>query len=73
MALCHMLRERRLALGVTQVELSDRLGLVSRSTLCNWEHGRHSPYLPMLVRWVAELGWELAVGEPWVGLEDDEL
>ncbi|MBD7979316.1 MULTISPECIES: helix-turn-helix transcriptional regulator [Oerskovia] len=48
-------RARRAALGLTQAELAERLG-VSRQTVISIERGRFDPSLPLAFRLSALLG-----------------
>lgn len=53
-------RERRLALGLTQVELAARAGM-TQSALSRLEGGGTVPTIPVLDRIAAAMGAELAV------------
>lgn len=44
------LRVRRQALGLSQEDLADRLG-VRRDTVCTWENGRRMPNAEVLFTW----------------------
>lgn len=46
---------RRMALGISQKALAERMG-VRRSHLAGLERGYRSPTLPMLILWTRELG-----------------
>lgn len=59
-----LLREARLAAGVSQQDLADRAG-TSRPTLSAYEHGRKVPSVDTFQRLMAGLGWQLGV-EPTV-------
>lgn len=55
------MRLRRIGLGVSIVDLADRLG-VSRGRIHDWEAGRRMPKTSELMgRWCVELGVELEV------------
>ncbi len=57
------LRERRLALGITQVELARRINRCPQD-LCNWENARlGDPSLRSLDTWCAGLGLKLVAVE----------
>lgn len=47
-----VIRERRLALGLTQEELADKIG-VSAPAVSKWEKGCHILTLPCCQRWLA--------------------
>lgn len=49
-----MLRQRRLALGIEQVELARRLGCTP-GFVANVEAGRRYPATPLLFQWAREL------------------
>lgn len=55
-----LLREARLAAGLSQEELAQRVG-TSRTTLSAYEHGRKSPTLATAARVLDGAGCELAV------------
>lgn len=48
-------KDRRLALGLTQGELAERLG-VSRQTIISIEGGRYDPSLPLALKLAVALG-----------------
>lgn len=49
-ALVQNIRWRRRQLGITQIELAQRMGLSSETSLTGLELGRHSPSLRTLTR-----------------------
>lgn len=54
-----LLREARLAAGLSQVALAERSG-TSQATLCAYERGQKSPSAATLERILAAVGWRLA-------------
>jgi transcriptional regulator with XRE-family HTH domain len=71
--LTELLRDMRQAAGITQRELSDRLGWTRREKTSEYETGRWIPKLELVGRWAAACGFsaELVVtspgtGRPWV-------
>lgn len=54
-----MLRERRKALGWSQRDLRDRLGLRAQSQISELETGRSQPTLRTLVHWANALGYDV--------------
>jgi transcriptional regulator with XRE-family HTH domain len=56
-----LLRQRRVALGWSQVILSRRLGY-DKCTLVRWESGERSPNLRRLTDWCEALGVEMRWG-----------
>jgi transcriptional regulator with XRE-family HTH domain len=55
-----LLREARLAVGISQKDLAERAG-TSRPTLSAYEHGRKVPSVDTLQRLLSELGYLLSV------------
>lgn len=53
-----LLREGRILLGVTQVELAAKVG-VPQSAIVNYEAGKRKPSIEVLERWADELGYEV--------------
>lgn len=49
---------RRKALGWTQADLAERVG-INCKTLVTWETGRHDPKLGLVAAWAEALGYNL--------------
>lgn len=60
------LTQRRQALGWSQRELAERIG-VAETTLANWEKGDQEPSAGNLLRWAVALGCTVmvTVGDPY--------
>ncbi len=56
------LRSRRLALGLTQVEIAWRMKRAPQC-LCDWENGKQDPHLRNLESWCAAIGVQLKAVE----------
>ena len=60
------IREKRLALGLTQVELANMLH-ITQGTLAQYENGKRNPKVAMVQRFAD------AFGEPWMDLYEDNV
>lgn len=61
--LVQFLRDRRLTLGLNQIEVANLLG-VSNSTISNYERGSRKPEIEELRAWGRVLGYDLKI--EWV-------
>jgi Helix-turn-helix. len=58
-----VLARRRIALGLSQEKVAQRMGYQTYHQVASWERGDHSPSVAAVRRWAAALGYELVVRE----------
>ena len=67
MRVLRRLRERRIALGLSQADVGNHMG-IGPAGVCLIESGSRSPHLSTLVRYAAAVGSELSVFSKHDGL-----
>lgn len=65
-----VLKGWRIALGLSQREVAERMGCHTQGELSAWETGQRQPGLPALDRWAGALGLELIIVEALPDVDD---